>query len=787
MNNSTTPNPRILEFLNRCRNEKEAEHDNSSKIPPALKESFPDVKVSEVWRNYLECKFRFLIQLKNEPSENVRPATIALATALELPQGAELVESWQLMAADEERAFFYRIIQLPKETAKSTWYDVSIRSVGEWCDSLESQHQTLIDELRRDTVTRDQLESRAKEISSKFDFLPGTHILDDLTRRVIDEVTSKINEEKIGLSQALLKLSQGLSSPKLRSREETDLPHPFLNLHDFLYDELAIQLTKTFLDTGHDETSVIVEFLEQLRSMFDCDLCDYLEVSHGPEKDSLPYLELRAVTMNPNQVRPGSPVARGSVTPEEKKKETYYKWQGITGGILLLDAKSGHDLWRYHVGSDDVPNDPRTSESHLSLYEDQYAYILTPIEQDGKGKIKNFWTFPIYSKTQLIGIFRVVNKTREESGVRRIIDWTFEERVKLTVIAKWFSNFLDMLRQYVESREEMKVLLTRQGVEQKIVEHLGLDWIGKGLLKKLIGHLFMDVSKKVEKRTVGCCVIVAEEPRKVPNQRLYPLLYPKRDIAYPYGNVDPYHDAIDPLLGGFLIDKNGDFDSIVRFSANGDGSAHPKNVTKGYNRCISLFLGRGAKTIQVYQSDQTVANIFISEYSGEWVVRFNSEVKDAMKKCIPPDVPNDVLDQVAEVCLKLANSNSGAIFVFGPRRELDIALEHKLLKKDTKIDYVFPATIDRVGLDVLHELAKLDGATFIDYQGNILRTNFVILSKEPPQPATDDSTADVLQRGARHTAGVVASIICEESLVIVISENGGITLLQNGAVKAPDL
>jgi DNA integrity scanning protein DisA with diadenylate cyclase activity len=209
-------------------------------------------------------------------------------------------------------------------------------------------------------------------------------------------------------------------------------------------------------------------------------------------------------------------------------------------------------------------------------------------------------------------------------------------------------------------------------------------------------------------------------------------------------------------------------------------------VTKGYDKCISLFLGRGAKTIQVYKSDKKVANIFISEYSGEWVVRFDSEVKNEMKRFVP-DEHHRNLETVADVCLALANNNYGGIFVFGPRAEIEAAIENKLREKPTRIGYAFPASIADVGPDLLQELAKLDGATFIDHHGNILRTNFVILGGEMPKAETDDETAEVLQRGARHTAGVIASYTCRDSLVIIISENGGITLLQDGSVKARDL
>ncbi len=170
-------------------------------------------------------------------------------------------------------------------------------------------------------------------------------------------------------------------------------------------------------------------------------------------------------------------------------------------------------------------------------------------------------------------------------------------------------------------------------------------------------------------------------------------------------------------------------------------------------------------------------------------------IKKNIRAFAPKD--NPVVDLIAEVSLDLSNRNYGGIFVFGPRDELDSALKDRLEPRDSSIKYrKGQVNVTEVGQEILIELSKIDGATFIDYDGFIIEINFVIRAKKNHNfseageeiAKTDVARSkDLRKRGARHNAGVDVSRICPHSLVIIVSENGGISLVQNGVPAESEL
>lgn len=790
-----------LRFLRACIEAKEATHDNSARLREKLTEDYPGIDHKKLWKNYLICKFIYLFH-----SENLdQAATLARKEAddLRLPGVDEFVAHWQEIKPAEERAFFYRLIQLPKESTYY-WYDTTIHRVQDWCSQLEDRYDQLEASVKiSQSRGAANLKNLAEKIKNDFAFIPSDHLFDSLTKQQTEYLTEAIVEKKRGFNEDLSCVSPVLTAPDLAKIED-----PFLRLRDLLLNELTIELTKTLLNYGHDETIVIRTFLYKLKKLFNCDVVDYLDVEGKTEDESRLVFRVATLTYEQLSNEFKTEVDRDKMKPPEKDKETYPRGVGISGSVLLLDSAAGRNLWRYHIGSNDLRQDPRQSVAHLSAYQSHvYSKVLTG------GEIKNFWIFPIYVDSKLKGAFRVVNKLAGEEEPQRIVEWSFLDRVQLAIIAAWFSSFLETLQPYIHSTEAWFAIVRREQAVKSLADQLKLP--ESKVVQSIITHLFKDMNKKVEKRGVGCCIILAKEPDKL-LQRLqeFPLIDGDSiGIAYPYeGSIDKYHDAVNPLFGGYLLAEDGVFRAIVRFTRRQGkkDTLSPEEITSDVQDVICFLLKRESKKIHVYESGKRVADVFTSEYSSEWVLRFPDQIKQRIREFAPSN--NRAIDMIADVCLALSNSNYGGIFVFGPREELKDALANKLEPRESNIKYrKGEQDVTKVGEGILIELAKIDGATFIDYDGTIVEINFVIglkkekeEEKEPPKldealadtattsekdlaPLTEgDPTPDVektihlRKRGARHNAGMDVSRACPESLVIIVSENGGISLIRNG-------
>jgi DNA integrity scanning protein DisA with diadenylate cyclase activity len=775
---SPTKTPEEL-FLNACIELKEETHDNSARLPEGLPADHGTVENHEqLWKNYLKCKFIYLLNaLGNADAEAL---VLKEANELRLPDPKQFINHWSRIRSAEERAFFYRIIQLPREIVLDWWYDQKTQSIRLWCDSLSGKYDTLKKAVEsRERGVKD-LKDQADHIKREFNFIPTDHIFDTLIKQQTDDLSESFLEKKRDFAQALSHLSS-----QVTVSEVSNIEHPFLELRDFLLKDLTKGLTKSLLNYGHDETMVIRTFLYALKKLFKCDVVDYLDVEGKSQSDER--LVLRVATLGYEELSDQFKidVNKDKMAPAMWDRETYRRGEGISGSILLLDRALAQDWWIHHIGSNDLVQDPRQSKSHLSVYEsDVYVHVLTG------GKIKNFWVFPIFVESKLKGAFRVVNKVADDGCT--MADWTFLDRVQLAIVAAWFSNFLETLQPYIHSSEAWFVIVRREQAVKSLVRHLELAESKNQIVQAIITHLLNDLGKRIEKRVVGCCIILAKNADKVLGQfKEFPLIdSDSTGIAYPYeGTIDKYHDAINPSLGGYLLDEDGTFRAFVRFSRKNKNEAlSPEVITKDINGTICFLLKRGAKKIHVYKGGTRTADIFTSEYTGEWILRFPDEIKNKIRALAPKN--NRAIDLVADVCLDLSNSNYGGIFVFGPRDELVSALEHHLEPRPSSIKYrKAQVSVAEVGEEILIELSKIDGATLIDHDGFVIETNFVIRLRKDSEPSgqvvgivdVDNGKSNELRkRGARHNAGMDVSRVCPESLVIIVSENGGISLIRNG-------
>jgi hypothetical protein len=541
-------------------------------------------------------------------------------------------------------------------------------------------------------------------------------------------------------------------------------------MNDFL-PELSLHLTQSLYSEEFDQTEVIRQFLLKIKEKFRCEVCDFLDVSEDDQR-----VLWRVATVNHTDLSEKyrklweeSPEA---LKKEIQNRESYGKGIGISGSILLQDADIGRNTW-FHIGSNDVEHDPRQSKTHKHAYEqDLYPGVLKVNK-----RINNFWMFPIFRKQKFVGAFRVVNKLIEEEKLQPG-GWPYYTRVQLSLIAQWFSKFLETTEQQVKMREDFLDVMERSKHLDSMIKNFGLSWIEKEKLQAFLRHLMSDLAKKVENRPIGCCILITNvQGDEMPFKELesYSLLDPVKDeITASYDNLNVYHDLVDPLKGAYVFDQDGKFRRIIRLACkNGNEAQYGyeaiKSITEQYPETFCLLLTRDTKIIQGYNKGARVVDIYSSGGTGKWHFRYPQEIFRIMvAHALVSD--KNLLKALCDASLELSLCGHGALIVVGDvsEKEFDFSgLPKSLRFKSEKVTLVDSS--------ILVEFAKVDGAVIIGNNGYITRFGTIVEPKRsvPRIPLFPG-------KGGRHETGEIISKLTPKAMVIIISQNRSISIVADG-------
>lgn len=767
-----------MTFLQELHDFKSRNFDNSTVIPSEIKSKY-SARTDPVGEliQYINHKFLYLILLADE-EQNADEFFSTIIQRNGKSELAQFVQAWKEKAGAEELAYNYRLSQLPSDVVHRQWYAQDVEECYKWCARLSSKLEKAKESVERDWYVRigDLYGGIGARASSSF---VEDSSLALLSKRAISAMVNRIDYLKVALEKSRVsfdemngRLTQECQEV-LRDLERTlrglNLAEDGRGLVDANWlGDLALKLMEKVYAEGFDETPVIIEFIRELSTAFRCEVCDYLDVSRGGEM-----VVWRAATVGEADLSPEyQKLAKEEFRRRVQERESYRRGVGITGSILLLDSGS-RDIWR-HIGSNDVLNDPRQSEEHRSAYEsDMYPGVLK-----NNRRINNFWAFPVFVGSRMVGVFRVVNKL-DEDGILQAGGWAYLTRVQLALVSEWFSRFWATVGAQVENKADFAMIRERNRQIDEMIRRLNLEWVDKTSLQALLRHVTRDISKKHEKRQVGCCIVVTqveEGGRALERFESYPLIdVSPGDVPSPYDMLDRYHDAVDPLQGAYVFDQSGRFSRIVKLEWRGDGGKIYSGeeavfqMMRGYPKSLCLMLRRETKNILGYCDGGRAIEIFISEGTGEWRFRYPKDILELMERN-GGDVRSEVIKIVWEATLEMSYRGMGGIFVVGKAPSEPFAFG------DPKIPFKRHEKVQHIGKALLVEFAKLDGATFVDCEGFITRVNTTVRAIEPP------SRTLFIGKGARHEAGETISKKAPQALVVIISENRGVSLVRNGSL-----
>ena len=781
---------KLVQLVEKCHHVMSENYDSSLNIPSdILREAGQQELFRKRWTDYLRYKFRYLVLLETDGGNEADTKIGAELRSNGVQYLSRFLPQWKARAKKERTVYSYRRCQLPPQTVEAIWYDPQTPECTEWCQKRNEELE-LLDAKATGSTWGEWLPQIYAQIGRRpITTCEQERMLSAVFRRAAGGLVDRVNSVRRYMTRFPVASATSARLSKKYQQAMAEVARCFecfknTPLQDVVVDtslvgsnllaELSFELMKVLHNSGFDEIAVVTQFLQSLKAHFQCEVCDFLEVTDNGEK-----IVLRAATVNHRDLS-----ARYQKLSEDERRqhvlarESYRRGEGISGTILLLGGDADRNTW-YHVGSNDVQHDPRQSRKHRSAYErDMYPGVLR-----ASGRIENFWMFPVFGGDRLVGAFRVVNKLNGKEELQRG-GWPYLTRVQLALVAQWLSRFLEAVQQQLQMREDFFAIMQWNQRLDQMMTTLDLHWVERRTLQAFLRHLERDISKKEEKRPVGCCIIIARVVgRSLPLPELpdYPLLDCRAGaIEDPYSGLDAYHDAVSPLGGAYVFDQKGTFVRAVKLEIRGgrtdtilSGYSAVEKVTSTNREAICLLLPSGAKSVLIYQHGSRVAEVLLSEKTAERRFRYPNEVLEKMVSGAPT-VRRAVLKAVCDACIELSFRGYGGMIVVG-----DVPFDQFSLT-EPKVPCKPECDLASMGKDTLVEFAKMDGATFVTNEGRVTKVNRTVT------PIKDPGVEPLFPgRGGRHTTGEKISRLAPNALVVIVSENRGISIVARGKLVGP--
>lgn len=758
--------------------------ENTVETPKDLKDSLELFgRAGEEWlREIKESKFQFLFMKWRDPSSAKEKFFKLKENEYNLWE--KYVAFWDKLSEFEEIAYISFLSQLGYEynTVHSNWYKDLNKSDSfkEWAILCRKNLDKLQENFKLAKFNKKFQELR-NQIVAKDSSIYERELYSWIQTAIVEALSYKIELIHQYLTRNQLKFNKLAKKLKVSENEvlswlsdsfkfySTKRSFTDMNKHlGYFINGNTAKLLSNLAEKVSEEQlgkeEAILEFMKLIRDSdeFRCDICDFMEVTTTNGKSQIDLLT--------------STVKGPRVTDREqmrklKENQSYKEGVGITGSIFLAPKNKEF----FHVGSNCLERDFRQSEKQKSYYENKYYKGYLKI---GKGKLRNFWEFPIYTdRSELQYTLRVVNKA-DPSDPNKLYNqaWDIPTRLQLCLLIKRFGDIL----KYISS-----------GLIEIVRKSINLDWIGERKLRDLLNHLQIVPFRMIENRNLGCTIMVVGKVSETKAKEM-----PHRDMHLEISNPElenmfDYYDALDPDKCCLIFDENLKILSAKTFENKAYMIGALNEFTERNPASAVFRVDKGYSTIQIYQEGNACAEIYFSEAWGQWAFRNYSEIqKDILSNAdYTTTTTKDIVKKVLELAYSLSARGFGALIIVGEnfnRIKYDlsrITLKTKELK-DINTD-----------MESLISLAKLDGAMLITNDGVIQGVHAKINNdkkmirlierekkKEKDNPSERISLYDVA--GSRHKTGILISMECPKSLVFIVSQNKIITVLSS--MDTPD-
>jgi len=318
-----------------------------------------------------------------------------------------------------------------------------------------------------------------------------------------------------------------------------------------------------------------------------------------------------------------------------------------------------------------------------------------------------------------------------------------------------------------------------------------LSWLSDDFFSNILIHLRRTVYRKVEKRSVGACLVIAKKGSAFHSEELN-TVFNKSVIQIEEVTTNDRLDKLDNLGKRYYELANSEtFIFVYTEDANFQGIYYYKNsetlsqydklkkLTQSNAEIFALFVESDKNCIRMFFYGKHIADYYLKESTGQWYLRFVEDIENYIRILKLNDKASTYL---SSVILRLSYEKTGAILAF---------TKEKLKKTD---DYknsdinINPMYFGRENCSSqIFEFAMKDGAVLLHLMPNgdendamIYETSAILSQTDTPKVKACKSEKKQESFGSRHNAARSLASKYKDAAVFVISENRGISFFYDG-------
>ena len=647
---------------------------------------------------------------------------------------ARLVELVELLVAQEpaeSRALTRRIAQLDTDVVFHEWYTdrdaftAWIRRLTEADGRRRSRqlatfetngYRALVDAARREDAGEEAI-SLAETVDARLGPTAG-------------HLSAHLRGEA-GLATDVVAALQSLESVDPEGYVRDVLPP-----RDTLPRSVLLRVVQEMARQGAGaDRDLITRFVVALTVASGCEVCDFLRF----ETD----LTLRPVAIS----HPKSPIAALASNP-------YLRAQGIAGSAALLSE----GVERRWVGTNRLRDDPRQSHAHTESW----------TRATGED-IHDYWVFPVFRERNHYGAFRVFNRLTSRWG--NGIPWPEAILWELREVSEWCGSVL-LPRLGDGARVRAVTGTVHSSAVQHLKSKLDLEWVDEDFLVTLVTHVTTVVHRVVESLSLGCSIGVFAHPESVVlhSQSYYAAgaVTFSSDPANHLEEAAAAYQKINPASGLFVFDASGAGRGVQRMgSGEIVGRAAVERLTEEHQESLVLMLDRDQDCILVFVGGEVAADYYLSQTTGEWVLRVYEELIEKSVSQRPAAVRTSQVRDVVRRALELSYSRVGAMLILG-----DGVPEQAYFEQATGLEGV---NLRSLTTSEFADMAGLDGAVHIEPSRGVTAVGAIVRTKDGSA-----ATHRHGMEGSRHGSAAAFSAVAPDHMVVVVSENRALSVLVDG-------
>jgi hypothetical protein len=697
------------------------------------------------WHEFLSAKFGFLALLMQEPNVTDR-AAIKLAKHAE-PQWNAIYRQWRDQAAAERFVYQLRLAQGPSaQDVAGAWYP-DLPEFRRWSELCQESFSAA---LEHSNVEVDYAKLRAASLERGPSF-PAEQWASRLEARAVTHVAEKL---RLGLEVPRLPDDETLEwvehqASQINTVDDGDGDAGQL-IRLPVYRSI-VRVANEFVaitrSPAHDPEAHVRSLISIVKDEFDCKFCDFLSASEDGR--SLSFSSSTA-TVDPDEY-------------SRLQADEYFFGHGITGSLLLAGPKDD-DLC---VGTNKLDEDERQSPGHRLAFEGPY------------GKVDNFWVFPVWQKARLLGGFRVITRLEPDKETCAPAGWPLFVRLQLSALARFVSELWEYLGDGQAGRVSPRVA----GLDatcSALATKLGIEEVDSAFLEAVVEHVEMVNLMRIEKRGLGVCLGIApnngaftelnayaaldntELRREAPN----PALASADDVLNWCSRL---YNKVAPTYGIFAFDVHGELLGVydLRYR-NGRAGLDAVAPLSDHDGVTVVMLQRDSASAGIYREGKKKAEYILQERLGEWRLRVFDDLQREIAAA--STLPQKVLSDVVDAVFHLSYQRVGAFVIVG--EDLVSRLDANGFRIDSRLNSMEKRDFEN--------WAKEDGAVLISPQGNVEMGGCILNVAEDLMSPAVRGRLERDQKGGRHKAAALVSAAFSDALVLVVSENRGITVFSAG-------